>query len=60
MENRTLNIKYQKARYQENPEIQLVYKKCRYHENPENKIKQQQQQEKKIPRKSRIYKKYQK
>ena len=59
MENRTLNIKYQKARYQENPEIQLVYKKCRYHENPENKIKQQQQ-EKKIPRKSRIYKKYQK
>ena len=59
MENRTLNIKYQKARYQENPEIQLVYKQCRYHENPENKMKQQQQK-KKIPRKSRIYKKYQK
>ena len=59
MENRTLNIKYQKARYQENPEIQLVYKQCRYHENPENKMKQRHQK-KKIPRKSRIDKKDQK
>ena len=39
MENQILNITYQKAKYQENPEVQLVYEKCRYHENPENKVK---------------------
>ena len=28
-------IRYQKAKYQENPEVQLAYKKTKFHKNPE-------------------------